>query len=113
MRSMRGALARNAASMRVCQRSAGSKTWESDERTRDGTGISSHLTKWQLWQRASRRQDGGGPWWPNCVRLRLCSLANFVLGGTGLQWRPMRDPGETTVFHIRGTDPAKSEQVVY
>jgi hypothetical protein len=25
----------------------------------------------------------------------------------------MRDPGETTVFHIRGTDPANSEQVVY
>ena len=26
---------------------------------------------------------------------------------------PMRDHGETTVFHIRGTDPANSEQVVY
>ena len=26
---------------------------------------------------------------------------------------PMRDQGETTVFHIRGTDPANSEQVVY
>ena len=25
----------------------------------------------------------------------------------------MRDHGETTVFHIRGTDPANSEQVVY
>jgi hypothetical protein len=25
----------------------------------------------------------------------------------------MRDHGETTVFHIRGTDPASSEQVVY
>lgn len=25
----------------------------------------------------------------------------------------MRDQGETTVFHIRGTDPANSEQVVY
>ena len=26
---------------------------------------------------------------------------------------PMRDHGETAVFHIRGTDPANSEQVVY
>ena len=25
----------------------------------------------------------------------------------------MRDHGETAVFHIRGTDPANSEQVVY
>jgi len=25
----------------------------------------------------------------------------------------MRDQEETTVFHIRGTDPANSEQVVY
>ena len=25
----------------------------------------------------------------------------------------MRNDGETTVFHIRGTDPANSEQVVY
>jgi hypothetical protein len=50
--------------------------------------------------------------------VKLCSLAclslmNFVLAGMGLQWRPMRDPGETAVFHIRGTDPANSEQVVY
>jgi hypothetical protein len=49
---------------------------------------------------------------------KLCSLATlsptrFVLDGTRLQWRLMRDPGETTVFHIRGTDPANSEQVVY
>ena len=51
--------------------------------------------------------------WPNCVRLCLCPLMNFVLDGTRLQWRPMRDHGETTVFHIRGTDPANSEQVVY
>lgn len=25
----------------------------------------------------------------------------------------MKDHGETAVFHIRGTDPANSEQVVY
>ena len=49
---------------------------------------------------------------------KLCSLASlafarFVLGGMRLQWHLMRDPGETTVFHIRGTDPANSEQVIY
>jgi hypothetical protein len=50
--------------------------------------------------------------------VKLCSLASlsltrFVLEGMRLQWRSMRDQGETTVFHIRGTDPANSEQVVY
>src|SRR4029077_19784426 len=46
-----------AASMRVCHRSGGSKTWESDERTSRSTGIS-FLTRseLQLWQPGHRRQ---------------------------------------------------------
>src|SRR6266550_3914417 len=37
MRRIRGARSRNAVSMRVDQRSGGSKTWESDERIRAGS----------------------------------------------------------------------------
>src|SRR5690348_10897049 len=76
-RSMRGARSRNALSMRVCHRSGGSKTWESDERTRGNTGIS-FLTRsrTQLWQPAHCRQG-----WARSASHARPSTSGWVLPG--------------------------------
>jgi len=75
IRSIRGARSRNGASMRVCHRSGGSNTWESDERTRGERTSGSVGISFLTWSRAAPLATGPSPsrWVPLVIRARLPS----------------------------------------